>query len=472
MPLKEFYDQQVNWSPPFEDGLERATVVVPRDYSNPDGPKLTIALARLKATDPAKRRGVLLAVNGGPGGDGGDGLALIKHLGARVRTAYDLIGFDPRGFGESTKLYSEVTIPKAPFDSRPPDSLFEQLAEDMRVRELACEKAGGELRPHITTRNTARDMDLIRVVLGEEKISFVGYAYGTYVGAVYGTMFPEHLDRTVLDSCINPQWTWREQFVTQAEAVYRNVMHWANWTADRDGHFHLGRDAQQVIAEIEKVVAQLEAADQIHLRTLLDGAVGTRATDRAQWDSLGYLIGDLRTALQDGNIDKARTLIVGQGTWRPHDQEGDLRVGVLEAITLETYWPQDLEVYYNDVRKHRAEHPYGYGVLRAQPWVGAFRTFESLEPPTKLAQPGYPKGLVVQADGDPMDRYEGGVVLAELLDHPLVVIEDSGDHEVYALAGNEVLDALVDDYLVDGTLPAEARVTIPGHVKRPDIPQD
>lgn len=472
MPLKEFYDQQVNWSPPFEDGLERATVVVPRDYANPDGPKLTIAIARLRATDPGRRRGVLLAVNGGPGGDGGDGLALIKHFGARLRSAYDLIGFDPRGFGESTKLYSEVTIPKAPFDSRPPDSLFEQLAEDMRLRELGCEKAGGELRPHITTRNTARDMDLIRAVLGEEKISFVGYAYGTYVGAVYGTMFPEHLDRTVLDSCINPQWTWREQFVTQAEAVYRNVVHWANWTAERDGHFHLGRDAESVIAEIEKVVVALDAADQVHLRTLLDGAVGTRSTDRAQWDSLGYLIGDLRTALQDGNVEKARTLIVGQGTWRPHDQEGDLRVGVLEAITLETYWPQDLEVYYKDVRKHRAQHPYGYGVLRAQPWVGAFRTFESLEPPTKLAQPGYPRGLVVQADGDPMDRYEGGVVLAELLDHPLVVIEDSGDHEVYALAGNEVLDELVDRYLVDGELPAQALVTIPGHVKRPDIPKD
>lgn len=472
MPLKEFYDQQVNWSPPFEDGLERATVVVPRDYANPDGPKLTIALARLRATDPAKRRGVLLAVNGGPGGDGGDGLALIKHFGARLRTAYDLIGFDPRGYGESTKLYSEVTIPKAPFDSRPPDALFEQLAEDMRLRELGCEKAGGELRQHITTRNTARDMDLIRAVLGEEKISFVGYAYGTYVGAVYGTMFPEHLDRTVLDSCINPQWTWREQFVTQAEAVYRNVLLWADWTAERDGHFRLGRDAESVIAEIEKVVAKLEESEQIHLRTLLDGAVGTRATDRAQWDSLGYLIGDLRTALQDNNVDKARTLIVGQGTWRPQDQEGDLRVGVLEAITLETYWPQDLEVYYSDVRKHRAAHPYGYGVLRAQPWVGAFRTFESLEPPTKLAQPGYPKGLVVQADGDPMDRYEGGVVLAELLDHPLVVIEDSGDHEVYALAGNDVLDELVDRYLVDGVLPEAKYSTVPGHVKRPDIPKD
>jgi pimeloyl-ACP methyl ester carboxylesterase len=472
VPLKEFYDQQVNWSPPFEDGLERATVVAPRDYSDPDGPRITIAVARLRATDPHRRRGILLAVNGGPGGDGGDGLRLIKHFGPRLRTSYDLIGFDPRGYGESTKLYSEVTIPKAPFDSRPPDSLFEQLAEDMRERELGCQRAGGDLRPHITTRNTARDMDLIRAVLGEEKISFVGYAYGSYVGAVYGTMFPEHLDRTVFDSCINPQWTWREQFVTQAEAVYRNVMHWATWTAERDNHFRLGRDPHDVISEIEKVVAKLEEADAIHLRTLLDGAVGTRATDRGQWDSLGYLIGDLRTALNDGNLDKARLLIAGEGTWRPQDQEGDLRVGVLEAITLETYWPQDLEVYYRDVREHRAKHPYGYGVLRAQPWVGAFRTFESIEPPTKLAQPGYPKGLVVQADGDPFDRYEGGVALAGLLDHPLVVIEDSGDHEVYALAGNEVLDELVDRYLVGGELPEAKYTTVPPSVQRPDIPRD
>ena len=110
-------------------------------------------------------------------------------------------------------------------------------------------------------------------------------------------------------------------------------------------------------------------------------------------------------------------------------------------------------------------------MLRAQPWVGAFRTFECLEPPTKLAQPGYPKGLVVQADGDPMDRVEGGIELAELLDHPLVLIEDSGDHEVYGLAGNEVLDSLVDDYLVDGVLPAEQADQVPPARAAPEHPE-
>ncbi|MFD4640562.1 alpha/beta fold hydrolase [Lentzea sp. NPDC058436] len=467
--LHEFYEQRPEWSAPSaEDGLERATISVPRDYDDPQGVQLTIAVSRLRATDPAKRRGVLLSVNGGPGGDNGEGLRLPLEFPAEVREAYDLIGFDPRGIGESTKLYSEVAVPVAPFDSRPPDSLFEQIAVDMRERELACARAGGDLRQHITTRNISRDMDVIRGVLGEEQISFVGYAYGTLVGAVYGSMFPAHLDRSVLDSCVNPNWTWREQFVTQAEGVYRNVQKWAQWTAERNVHFGLGTSAAAVLETVEEVVSALEEFGAIHLRTLFDGAVGTRATDRAQWDSLGYLVGDLRKA---EDVATAQQLIAGNGTWRPQDTTGELRIGVLEAITMETEWPSDLDVYFNDMRHHREHHPYGFGVLRAQPWVGAFRTFENLEEPTYLKRIGYPVGLCVQADGDQYDRYEGGVAMAERLGHHLVVIEDSGDHEVYAFVGNKALDDIVNAYLVDGVLPGE-RVTVPGSTPRPDIPAD
>ena len=107
----------------------------------------------------------------------------------------------------------------------------------------------------------------------------------------------------------------------------------------------------------------------------------------------------------------------------------------------------------------------------AQPWVGAFRTFENLEEPTYLERSGYPVGLCVQADGDQYDRYEGGVAMAERRGHHLVVVEDSGDHEVYAFVGNEALDDIVNAYLVDGVLP-EKRVTVPGSTPRPDIPAD
>ncbi|GHH52460.1 alpha/beta hydrolase [Lentzea cavernae] len=468
----EFHAQRPQWSTGADD-IESATIEVPRDYADPGGERIRIAVTRRRASDPARRRGVLLSVNGGPGGDWGFGRGLAeKFAGTPVHEVYDLIGFDPRGTGESTNLHAEVAIAKAPFDSRPPDSAFDALAEDMRLRELACERGGGELRPHISTRNTARDMDVIRAVLGEEKLSFVGYAYGAYVGAVYGSMFPERLDRSVLDSCVNPDWTWREQFLWQGDAVQRNVDQWAQWVGERDGHFGLGRDASAVLGVVEEVVAALEVQhDTPQPRTLFDGAVGTRAGDRSRWEELGKLVGDLRTATRAGDAALSAELLREQGTWRPQDQEGDLRIGVLEAITLEHEWPSDIEVYYQDMRDFRKRFPYGYGVLRAQPWVGAFRTFSAPEPPVEIKRDGYPVGLIVQADGDPLDHYAGGVAMAERLGHHLITVEDSGDHEVYALVGNAELDAIVHRYLTDGDLPP-ARTSVPGTTARPAVPAD
>ncbi|MEU7059816.1 alpha/beta fold hydrolase [Streptomyces sp. NPDC046197] len=472
--VNEFSTQRPQWSPaPHDERLEHATIEVPRDYTDPGGERITLALSRRRATDPGRRRGVLLAVNGGPGGDWGLGRALPdKYAGTPLHEVYDLIGFDPRGTGDSTRLYADVTVPRAPFDSRPPDSAFETLAEDMRQRELGCARAGGELRRHISTRNTARDMDVIRAVLGEERISFVGYAYGAYVGAVYGSMFPDRLDRSVLDSCVNPDWTWREQFLWQGDAVQRNVDQWAAWTGERHGHFGLGTGPAQVLAGVEELVARLERLPHgIQLRTLLDGAVGNRAADRGQWAELGILLGGLREAAAEDNAAACRALLSQQGTWRPADSEGEQRIGVLEAITLEHAWPADLEVYYQDMRDFRKRFPYGYGVLRAQPWVGAFRAFEAPEAPTVLERAGYPVGLVVQADGDPMDHYAGGVAMAERLGHHLLTVEDSGEHEVYVLGANPHVDALVHRYLVDGELPPP-RISCPGRTSRPDVAAD
>jgi hypothetical protein len=280
------------------------------------------------------------------------------------------------------------------------------------------------------------------------------------------------LDRSVLDSCVNPQWTWREQFLWQGDAVQRNVDQWAAWAGERDGHFGLGRSAGEVLATVEEVVAGLEQQPgHPHLRTLLDGAVGTRSSDRAQWADLGRLLGELRTAVGSGDLERADTLLSNQGTWRPGDSEGDLRIGVLEAITLEHEWPADPEVYYQDMREFRKRFPYGYGVLRAQPWVGAFRTFAAAELPTAIRRDGYPVGVIVQADGDPMDHYAGGVAMAELLGHHLITVADSGEHEVYVLGGNHQVDAHVHRYLVEGVLPP-ARTVCAGKFPRPELAPD
>ncbi|GAA2804635.1 alpha/beta hydrolase [Crossiella cryophila] len=466
--LSEFYRQEPVWSGSTEDdGLEYATIAVPLNYADPGGEKLSIAISRKKATDPATRRGILLTLNGGPGGYFGLGTrfpAVLAHT--RLTERYDVIGFDPRGTGGSTPLLAEITAVQAKPDSRPPDALFATIAEDARAREEGAQRAGGPQRPHFNTPNVVRDMDVIRAALGEDKINYLGYTYGTYAGAVYGVLFPDRLDRNVLDSCVHPDWSWREQLMAQGTANRANLDKWAEWVAGRSGHFSLGDSAAAVLATVEEAVAALGAQpESTALRTLLDCALGSRSADRARWEELGRLVADLRT----GDKGLAEKWLADERIWPPAETEGETRCGVLDAVIAEKDWPTDLETYFADMREFREKFPYGYGVMRAQPFSGAFRTFTPPERPATLRRAGYPAGLIVHADGDPIDYYPGGAAMAERLGHRLITVEDSGQHEIYAFRGNAAVDELVERYLLDGELPA-ADTVCASTVPRPSLP--
>nr|WAS29220.1 putative tripeptidylaminopeptidase [Streptomyces sp.] len=482
--LSAFHEQRPQWAPappgggaasawlpaaaPTHAPVEHAVVEVPMDYSDPAGRRLSIAVSRLRAKDPARRRGILLLVNGGPGGYFGLGRgfpAALAHTG--LTEVYDLIGFDPRGTGDSTPLRGEITPTAAPFDSRPPDSAFAVISEDFRIREEGNLRAGGELRPHVSTPNTARDMDVIRAVLGEDRLNYLGYTYGTYLGAVYGALFPDRLDRSVLDSCVHPDWSWREQAMAQGRANRDNVEAWAAWAARRDGHFGLGSSGEQVLATVEAAAAAITATPgAVPLRSLFDGAMGNRSADRSKWRELADLVADVRT----GGAEAAGKWLANEKVWPPSETEGETRCGVLDAVTVEKDWPADLEVYYEDMRRFREHFPYGYGVMRAQTWVGAFRTFTPPERPVELSARGYPAGLVVHAEGDPTDHYEGGAAMAARLGHRLITVADSGQHEIYGFVRNPDVDRLVEGYLVDGVLPDDT--SCPSTVSRPDVPAD
>ncbi|MCO1576042.1 alpha/beta hydrolase [Crossiella sp. SN42] len=465
--LSEFYRQEPVWSGSAADGIDYATIEVPLNYADPGGERLSIAISRKKATDPARRRGILLTLNGGPGGYFGLGTRFPATLAkTRLTERYDVIGFDPRGTGASTPLLAEITATQAKPDSRPPESRFATIAEDARAREQGCIRAGGQRRLHFSTRNLVRDMDVIRAALGEDKLNYLGYTYGTYAGAVYGSMFPDRLDRNVLDSCVHPDWSWREQLMAQGPANRANLEKWAEWVAGRSGHFSLGDSAEAVLATVEEAVAALGAQpENTGLRTLLDCALGSRSADRARWTELGLLVADLRT----GDRALAEKWLADERIWPPSETEGETRCGVLDAVIMEKPWPSDLETYFADMREYREKYPYANGVMRAQPFSGAPSSFTPPESPVELRREGYPAGLVVHADGDPIDHYPGGAALAKRLGHRLITIEDSGQHEIYAFRGNAAVDELVEKYLLDGELPA-ADTVCASTVPRPNVP--
>jgi pimeloyl-ACP methyl ester carboxylesterase len=262
-PVDEYYNQTVAWaecpagwvSP--STGVECATVIVPMDYKNPGNGNLEIAISRKKATDPARRRGVLLT---NPGGPGGSGLGAVHWFNAQteVLKIYDVIGMDPRGVGRSTQLRCISTSSDDEFPTRPTDSQLANWSEYARAVEDNCQRGGGEMRRFVSTMNTARDMDVIRGALGEKKVSYVGYSYGTQLGAVFGSMFPKSLDRSVLDSALDPLKTWHEQDVDVVDAITDNLRKWTEWTAARNSTYGLGTTAAAVRGELDAIAAKLK----------------------------------------------------------------------------------------------------------------------------------------------------------------------------------------------------------------------
>lgn len=222
-----------------------ATLAVPLDYRQPDGPSITLAVSRIPATQPRLRRGVLVTIPGGPGGSGLNRPSdAAKRLPQSVLDRYDLIGFDPRGVGQSTPvscgLSHEDLSPVNMYPWPAPDGGI--TANVAFAQHLAdkCWSNGGPVLRTLSTANEARDLDSIRSALGARRMSAWGVSYGTYVGAVYATMFPQHTDRVVLDSNDDPDATrvgrgWLDAFASGAEDRFPDFAAWAGQAATRTG---------------------------------------------------------------------------------------------------------------------------------------------------------------------------------------------------------------------------------------------
>ncbi|TDD61705.1 alpha/beta fold hydrolase [Kribbella antibiotica] len=452
--------------------MECADLVVPMNYRRPSDGNLAIAVSRIRAKSPAKRQGILMINPGGPGGDGLDWPLRLKDRAAA--TGFDLIGFDPRGVGRSTSLQCESPDGERVELSRPTDAQFAAIEAQARADEERCRRTAGGIRKFVNTPNTARDMDVIRAVLGEQRINYYGISYGTYLGAVYGTMFPARLNRSVLDSSVNPDWVWHRQFQQQSVAATQNVHIWAQWVAARNKRYGFGTTEAKVIARVETISRRVrtrpvdvpddQGGSQTFDQTGWDQLLGS-ANDVQHWDVLADLAVKVKAATQ--SKPTALSKDAGRALYVVLDRVKDTEDGVFPTVTCEAAWPTDLSYYERQMRLFRTKYPYGNGAMAAAPTNCTFRTFTPPETLPTLKRSGYPVGLVVQAELDTQTQYQGGPAMATRLGDNLITVRDSGTHGQYGVT--PCVTKKVDDYLLKGVLPG-SRVTCTG--RRPAVPDD
>ncbi|MDY5151773.1 alpha/beta hydrolase [Actinotignum urinale] len=231
--LAKFYEQKVSWNNCGKD--ECAEVEVPLDYKNPEGKIITIAMKKTPATKKEDKQGTIFLNPGGPGGSGIDMLKMAReYLGSSVMRVFDVIGFDPRGVGKSTavKCFPDDETKAKYIDTTIPDNTpqYEEKIQNLQ-KEIAdlCEQYSGDLLPFVGTDSAAKDLDILRHLAGDSRLNYLGFSYGTYLGAQYADLFPKHVGRLVLDGAVDSSMGSARMVVEQSHAFEVAAKRFVEW---------------------------------------------------------------------------------------------------------------------------------------------------------------------------------------------------------------------------------------------------
>lgn len=464
----------IQWGPcpPPPDGIPDAgqqcgTVTVPLDYNRPDGPTIDIAVSVIRAANPATRHGVLLVNPGGPGGAGIDLPRILTLLWPQsVFDTYDVVGFDPRGVDRSAPVTCGLTAQEADaaFPTVPAPGGFQATATFSQSVANACADSAGGVLPFITTANTARDMDIIRQALGESTLSYFGYSYGTYLGAVYASLYPSRTDRFILDSNVDPSWVWRRQYLNWGPAGQSRWPDFADYAAANDATYDLGSTPDQVTATYQHLAAELDA-DPIPFPsvfpdgTLLDGAQFRLVTFSelymdANFPDLAALFDQIIQTLGESAAAPSAA---------PATASARLDVPVDNEVVSGLIVTCGDVAYSHDVAQWKAEFTADstlfplFGSTGSTIWPCAFWPTHPAEPPVPVTSRGPSHNiLLLQNLRDPATYAPGALQLhAELGQRSVLVTVDEGGHAIYGFSTNTCVTNIATTYLTTGTIPSQ-----------------
>ncbi|MDQ0377139.1 alpha/beta hydrolase [Amycolatopsis thermophila] len=468
--LDRFYDQKLDWGDcatyatgqQSQDafrapGVECARLTVPLDYANPRGETITVGVLRHKALDPAHRIGSLVMNPGGPGGSGMEAAARLVPtvVNNAIGLRFDFVGFDPRGVGASRPRVQCLTDAERDADraSNPGliDATWTYQARDYAAKCAQRTEHGAAMLANMGTRDVVKDLDVLRAALGDDKLSYLGYSYGTQVGYSYAEAFPQRVRALLLDGAIDPAADDPDSLVAQATGFSHAFGQFAAECARHAG-CALGSDPAKAQTEFENLVQPLIAAPMrtgdgrvLSYRDAITGVVEAMYSSQS-WPFLNTGLGLLRQG--DGSV-----LLRLADSY--YERAADGRYSSL----------QDAYYAVRCVDNPRVTDPAAVRqrMIDAAPFLGWGRPDQgeldvcaswpvpsTSQPHRPTATPAAPP-LVISTTDDPVTPYQAGVTLANLFHGGLLTV-DGTQHTAF-LHGNTCVDVAGLDYLVDGSQP-------------------
>ncbi|MFE7462652.1 alpha/beta hydrolase [Streptomyces sp. NPDC057499] len=454
----------LSWRPCAQEGgpagQECAELPVPLDHRDPDGPRLSLAVTRVMSDRPDERRGTLLVIAGGPGGSG---VRQVTETGQALRRAtggrYDIVGLDPHGVGGSTKAGCGLEPEDRELVNMrswpgPDGSITENVTRARRIAET-CARNGGALLRSLTTANEARDIDLFRQALGEEKLSAWGVSYGTYVGAVYAQKYPQHTDRWVLDSNDDPDPArvaqgWLANMAVGVDDRFPDFARWASDPARDAEGLRLARRAGDVRPLVLALAARLdrEPRETTAPGVPLTGNRLRQALQLAMEDDDSFAgFAELVRAAGDST---AKPVLPAALSGPLPDADATVAMGV---VCNDVRWRGTVPEYRRAVAADRAAHPLTAGepvnLNACSFWKDA-----PAEEPVTVNDRGPSNILMIQGLRDPDTPYSGALRMrAALGGRARMVAVDRGGHGMYLDNGNACGDRVVTTFLTTGQRP-------------------
>jgi pimeloyl-ACP methyl ester carboxylesterase len=446
------------------DGTEWqcATLKAPLDHAAPDGRTIDLALIRAEAAPGSgeKRLGSLVFNFGGPGGSGVSTLPLFAGDDyMKLHRRYDLVGFDPRGVGESAGV--RCLDPKAmdawlATDSTPDDAAEERAyTRGVRAHTRSCESNSGPVLEHVGTQEAARDLDLMRHVLGDRKLNYFGISYGTQLGGVHAHLFPQNVGRVVFDAVVDPTENVLAGGLGQAKGFQGALRNFLKDCGKHDSCFFEGKDPAR---GEKKVVALVERLDRRPLPTEftrpLTQSLALNGIAAALYSEESWML--LRAALSAAEEGDGTGLLVLSDALNERSDDGTY-ANINAANTAVNCADYQDRFTTGDVRRHLpafrdASTVFGdwmaWGLLQCTGWP-----VEGHAPTVDVTADGAGPVLVIGNTGDPATPYEGAARMADELGEGVGVriTVDGEGHGTYGV--NDCLTGLVDTYLLDGVVP-------------------